>query len=112
MDNDKFLKACQMFGLHPLVGFGMFAVDWMLFGIDTVTFEVGLIVTIPVAIALSIPCALIQKYSYHDDWGAAIGKGLLIGVLTAIPVPLPSVVPLIGGGLGVAKLLMDQNNNS
>ena len=28
----KFLQICNTFGLHPFVGFGMFAVDWMLFG--------------------------------------------------------------------------------
>ena len=30
---------------------------------------------------------------------------MLVGVLTAIPTPLPSVVPFLGGVLGVAKLL-------
>jgi len=99
-------KFSQFFGLHPLVGFGMFAVDLMLFGVETATFEIGWLVTAPVAAALTIPCVLLQKYSYGDSWGAAIGKGMLVGVLTAIPTPLPAVVPFIGGVLGAVKMLV------
>jgi hypothetical protein len=102
---DAFRKLSRALGLHPLVGFGMFAVDLMLFGVEWSTLEIGWIVTLPVAAALTIPCVLIQKYNFGDNWGAAIGKGLLVGVLTAIPSPLPSVVPFLGGGLGVVKLL-------
>ncbi|RME89947.1 MAG: hypothetical protein D6770_03480 [Anaerolineae bacterium] len=98
-------KFSQFFGLHPLVGFGMFAVDIMLFGLETSTLEVGWLISVPIAAALAIPSALIQKYSFNDNWGTAIGKGMLIGVLTAIPTPLPSVVPFIGGVLGAVKML-------
>ena len=90
-------------GLHPLVAFGMFAADWMLFGGEASTGGIGLAVTIPVALALSIPSALIQRYSYGDGWGAAIGKGLLVGVLTAIPMPIGSPVTLAGGVLGLLR---------
>ncbi len=102
---DTMKKFSQYFGLHPMVGFGMFAVDLMLFSFETATFEVGWLVSIPVGAALAIPSMLIQKYSYQDSWGAAIGKGLLIGVLTAIPTPLPAIVPFLGGVLGVVKML-------
>ncbi len=98
-------KFSQFFGLHPLVGFGMFAVDLMLFGVEAGTLQIGWIVTAPVAAFLSIPCALIQRFSYKDDWGSAIGKGLLIGVLTAIPTALPAAVPFIGGILGTVNLM-------
>ena len=100
-----FEKISQLFGLHPFVGFGMFAVDWMMFGTNVFTIGLSFLVTIPVAIMLSIPCTLIQRFSFADDWGAAIGKGLMVGVLTAIPSPLPSVVPLVTGALGTAKVL-------
>ncbi len=95
----------KFFGLHPLVGFGMFATDLMLFGVEAGTFEIGWLVTVPVAIFLTIPSVLIQKYNYKDDWGSAIGKGMLVGVLTAIPTALPSAVPFIGGVLGSVNLL-------
>lgn len=96
---------CQNFGLHPLVGFGMFAVDWMMFGSNVATAGMGMALTVPMAIALSVPCTLIQRFSYDDTWGAALGKGMMVGVLTAVPSPLPSLVPLASGVLGTTKLL-------
>ncbi len=98
-------KFSQFFGLHPLVGFGMFAVDLMLFSVESSTLEIGWLISVPVAAALAIPSILIQKYSFKDNWGTAIGKGMLIGVLTAIPTALPSVVPFVGGVLGAVKML-------
>ncbi len=108
MDNNAttLAKASQMFGLHPLVGFGMFAVDSMLFVGTVATAGVGWLISIPVSVALSIPCILIQKYSFDDEWGTAVGKGLMVGLLTAIPTPLPSVISIGGGAIGSAKLLM------
>jgi hypothetical protein len=40
-----------------------------------------------------------------EPWGLAIGKGMIIGVLTAIPTPLPSILTFGGGVLGAAALL-------
>lgn len=94
-------RLAQSLGLHPLVAFGMFAADWMLFGGEAGSGGIGLVVTIPVALALAIPSVLIQRYSFGDHWGAAIGKGLLVGVLTAIPMPIGSPVTLAGGVIGL-----------
>jgi hypothetical protein len=102
---DSLKKFTQFFGLHPLVGFGMFAVDMMLFGGELATAGIGWMITVPIGLALSIPCALLQHYSYKDDWGTAIGKGMLIGLLTAIPTALPAVVPAIGGVVGAVNML-------
>lgn len=96
----------RIIGLHPLVGFGMFAVDWMLFAAETGTIAVSWPVSIGVAAALTIPCVLVQRYSYSDEWGLAIGKALMVGVLTAVPTSLPSLVPLAGGVVGTASLLL------
>ncbi len=90
-------------GLHPLVAFGMFACDWMLFGGEAGSGGIGLAITVPVALALTIPCVLIQRYSFGDRWGAALGKGLLVGVLTAIPMPLGSPATLAGGVIGLLR---------
>jgi hypothetical protein len=96
-------QLCRTVGLHPLVGFGMVAVDWMMFGGTVSTGGVGWCVTMPVALFLSIPSALLQRHAFGDGWGIAIAKGMIVGVLTAIPTPLPSIAPLAGGVLGVAK---------
>jgi len=99
-------KLSQSFGLHPLVGFGMFAVDMMLFGTEALTFELSWPISVAIGAVLTLPSILIQKYSFRDDWGAATGKGLLVGVLTAIPTPLPAIVPLLGGALGAMQMLV------
>jgi hypothetical protein len=95
----------RIFGLHPIVGFGMFALDAMLFGGAMASAGVGWAVTVPVAMAFSIPCILIQRFSFHDTLPTSIGKGLILGLLTAIPTPLPSIVAIGGGVLGTAALL-------
>jgi hypothetical protein len=94
-------RLARSLGLHPLVAFGMFACDWMLFGGEVGTGGVGLAVTIPVALALVVPCVLLQRYAFRDSWGAALGKGLMVGVLTAIPMPIGSPATAIGGVLGL-----------
>jgi hypothetical protein len=100
----KFDQFSRVFGLHPFVGFGMFAVDWMLFSADL---AVGSwLVTIPVGLALSIPCVLIQKYGMRESFGLAVGKGVMIGIITAIPTALPSVIPFIGGAVGGARIAL------
>jgi len=107
---NTFSKISQTFGLHPLVGFGMTAVDTMLFAESASTFGAGWIITVPIALALSIPCILIQKYFFGDDWGVALGKGLIIGTITAIPTPLPSIISASGGLLGLVNKLVPKVN--
>ena len=102
---DAMKKLSQSFGLHPLVGFGMFAIDMMLFDSEVLTFGLSWPISIGIGVALTVPSVLIQRYSFNDSWGAAVGKGLLVGVLTAIPTPLPSLIPLLGGTLGTIQML-------
>ncbi|MCC6557233.1 MAG: hypothetical protein IT372_30140 [Polyangiaceae bacterium] len=96
------MRALRQLGLHPLVAFAMVCADLMLTASDLVTVAT---VSIAVAAALTVPCVLLQRYAYKDGWGVAIGKGLIVGVLTAIPTPLPSVVTGAGGVLGLIGLL-------
>lgn len=94
-------------GLHPLVGFGMFAIDWMMFGGELITAELGLILTVPVGIALGIGSSMIQYRSYDKgDRMMALGKGILVGVLTAIPTALPSILTLGGALAGTTYKLL------
>ena len=108
---DALRKLSKSFGLHPLVGFGMFAIDMMLFGAETLTFELTWPISVAIGAALTIPSILIQHHSFKDDWGAAIGKGLLVGILTGIPTPLPALVPLLGGALGTMQMLGSGKDN-
>jgi hypothetical protein len=106
----KFLQVCKIMGLHPLVGFGMFAVDWMLFTAEAGTLGASWVISIGVAVVLTIPSVLIQKYGFKEEWGLAIGKGLMIGCMTAIPTALPSIVPFVGGALGTVVLLSNSSS--
>ena len=93
-------------GLHPLTAVGMIAVDGMLFAAEAGTLSALWPVSVAVAAALTIPCILVQRYGYKDPWGLAVGKGMMVGVLTAIPTPLPSVISFTGGALGTASMLL------
>lgn len=93
----------QAFGLHPLVAFGVVAVDLMLFGGEASTAGVAWVVSVGVAVALAVPVLLLQRYAYHDDWGTAVGKAALLALLTAIPTPIPAIFPAAAGVLGMVK---------
>ena len=108
---NKFIQFCQSTGLHPFVGFGMFAVDWMLFGPESASLGITWSISIAVAAALTIPCVLIQKFGMRETWGLSIGKGALVGLLTAIPTPLPSVITFVGGALGTVALIADSRSS-
>ena len=105
-------KGFHLLGLHPAVAFIMILVDFMLFGSDVT--GVGWGISCLVAAILVIPVILFQRYAYKDSWGVAIGKGIVVGLLTAIPTALPSFFTGIGGLLGLAggssvKQLEQQN---
>lgn len=102
----------QTFGLHPLVGFSLFAIDSMLFASEVATVEATWALTIPIGVALAVFAILLQKRLYGDSWRAAIGKGSIVGVLTAIPLPLASLTTLLGGVLGAGKVLLDKKADS
>jgi hypothetical protein len=95
----------RTYGLHPLVAFVMFAVDQMMMTLETMTFGAFVVVSVIVGFALTLPCALLQRYAYKDEWGAAWAKGLLIGILTAIPTSLPSVLTASWGVLGLIGMV-------
>jgi hypothetical protein len=87
-------------GLHPLTALGLLVVDWMLFGEEVATGGVGWLVSLPVGIILGLIAFLIQRRSSKDELAPAAAKGLLVGLLTAIPAPLSSfgILPLAAFG--------------
>jgi hypothetical protein len=99
-------------GLHPLTAFGMIAVDLMLFAAEGGTLGTSWLISVAVGVALSIPCILIQRHGYKDTWGLAVGKGIMVGVLTAIPTPLPSIISLAGGVIGTTSMLLGSGKSS
>ena len=103
---DKLGSLSRIIGLHPLVALGMIAIDIMLFGAEGISAGLGIPVTIAIALVLIIPCVLTQKYAFNDNWGAALGKGIMVGLLTAIPTPLPSIVTMGAGVVGAMNMML------
>jgi len=101
---NKPVQLCQAVGLHPAVAFGMITVDSMLFGPQAVVLGTPLSISVAIAMALTVPCILVQKFGMQEDWGLAIGKGMLVGCFTAVPAPLLAAVTFTGGTLGAVAL--------
>jgi hypothetical protein len=94
----------QLFGLDPRIAFLMFLIDVMLFGGEVLT--LGLL--IPVAMVAGVVLGFItyraQKRWYGDDPDAALIKAAIVGLLTAIPTPLPAIAYLPSGLLGLIQV--------
>jgi hypothetical protein len=115
---ERLKSFCQTFGLHPLTAMGLFVVDWMLFGEEVATGGVGWVISLPVGVVLGFAAILIQKHVYKDETMPAVGKGLVVGLLTAIPAPLSSfgILPLAAFGaiksLSSRQRQLAQDNNA
>jgi hypothetical protein len=103
------MRILRQLGFHPLVAFAMIVVDVMLVASDLATAGT---VSVIVALVLTIPCVLLQKYAYKDEWGVAVAKGMIVGIVTAIPTPLPAVITGIGGVAGTIGLLTDKKDTA
>jgi hypothetical protein len=94
----------QLFGLDPRIAFLTFIVDAMLFG--GVALTAGLL--IPVALVAGVVLGFItyraQMKWYGDDRESALIKGVIVGLLTAIPTPLPAILYVPSGILGLIHM--------
>ena len=95
----------QLFGLDPRIAFLTFVIDLMIFG--GVTLTLGLL--IPIAVIAGIVLGFVtyraQMKWYGDDRESALIKGVIIGLLTAIPTPLPAIVYVPSGILGLIHMV-------
>jgi hypothetical protein len=95
----------QLFGIHPGIAFLTLIVDLMLFGGDLVTAGALLPVSIGAGAMLGYISYLAQRKWYGDDKETALIKASILGLLTAIPVPLPAVLSLPAGLVGLVHNL-------
>ncbi len=91
----------QIFGIHPGIAFLTLVVDMMLFGADVVTAGALIPVSIGAGAVLGYISYLAQRRWYGDDKETALIKASILGLLTAIPVPLPAVLSLPAGLVGL-----------
>lgn len=99
-----------MFGLDIRAAILAIIVDLMVFGADTISFETLLPLGIFIAAVLGLIVYRIQVSNYGDTHEAALTKSLIVGLLTAIPVPLTPVVAIPGGLLGIVQAIRRRNN--
>lgn len=91
----------QMFGIHPAIAFLTLVVDLMLFGGEVATMGAILPVSIGAGGVLGLIAYLAQRKWYGDDKDSAAIKALIIAVLTAIPTPLPAILTVPSGIVGL-----------
>jgi hypothetical protein len=94
----------QLFGLDPRIAFLTFIVDLMLFGGTVLTFGLLIPVSLAAGIVLGFITYRAQIKWYGDDNESALIKGAIIGLLTAIPTPLPAILYVPSGILGLLHL--------
>ena len=103
---------CNILGLHPIVGFGMFAIDQLIFGMNMISMGFLIPVSIIIGILMTFAAILIQKSGTPDGWGMAIGKGIMVGIITAIPTSISSICLIPSAVLGTIGMLMNNRQNS
>ena len=91
----------QMFGVHPAVASLTLIVDLMLFGGEVATMGAILPVSIAAGAVLGLIAYLAQRKWYGDDKDSAAIKALILGFLTAIPTPLPLLLTVPPGIIGL-----------
>ena len=91
----------QMFGIHPGIAALTVIVDLMLFGGELATMGAILPVSIGAGVVLGVIAYLAQRKWYGDDQQSAAIKGLILGLLTAIPTPLPAILSVPSGIVGL-----------
>ena len=95
----------QMFGIHPGLAFLTFIVDAMLFGAEAGSLGTSFPISLAASIALGIIAYKAQMKWYGDDSENAGIKAAILAFLTAIPTPLPAMVYVPAGVVGLVHTL-------
>ena len=95
----------QVFGLDPRIALLTVVVDTMLFGGQLATLGASTIVSVPAGIVLGLITYRAQRHWYGDDRESAMLKGLIVGLLTAIPTSLPGLLTIPSGIVGLLHML-------
>ena len=93
----------QMFGLEIRAAVLAVLVDLMVFAGDTFSLETLVPLGIAAAAALGFIVYKIQRKWYNDDHDSALIKAMIVGLLTAIPVPITPLIAIPGGIVGIVK---------
>lgn len=95
----------QTFGILPAMAFLTLVVDAMLFGAEAVTLGTSLPISCVTGAVLGFITFLAQRKWYGDDTESALIKGLILAFLIAIPSPLPGMLYVPSGIVGLVHNL-------
>jgi hypothetical protein len=95
----------QTFGILPSMALLTLVVDTMLFGGELGSVGLSLPISCATGGVLGIITFLAQRKWYGDDTEAALIKGLILAFLTAIPTPLPAMLYVPSGIVGLVHNL-------
>lgn len=98
----------QTFGLDVRVAILAIVIDSMVFGTTWITGGVLYVVELGAGVVLTFITYKIQRVWYGDNHDSALIKGLIIGLLTAIPAPITGIFAGPGGILGLIHLLRNR----
>jgi hypothetical protein len=93
------------FGLDPRVALLTVMVDLMANSATIVSAGLLYEVELGAAVVLTFIAYKAQRAWYGDDRDSALIKASIVGLLTAIPVPITPLFALPGGAIGLLRLL-------
>jgi hypothetical protein len=97
------LGFAQLFGLHPAVALLFFCTDGMIFGADWLSSMTLWPFTLAAGCVLGYITYLAQQKWYGDDKENAKIKALILAFLTTIPLPLPAILSVPAGLVGLFR---------
>lgn len=91
----------QMFGIDPRIAVVMFVLDAMLNAGEIASMGLLVPVSLVAGVVLGYVTYRAQRKWYGDDKESAKIKAMIVGLLTAIPTPLPEILYLPFGIVGL-----------
>jgi hypothetical protein len=95
----------QIFGLHPAMAFLIFVLNSMLFAATWGTLGALWPVSVGVGGVVGYITYKAQREWYGDNHESAKIKALIVALLMAIPVPIPAVLSVPAGFVGLVHTL-------
>ena len=95
----------QAWGLHAGMALLVLVLNAMLFGAEVGTGGLAYPIVLAAAVALGFITYFAQMRSVHDDSNNAALKAAIVTLLTAIPVPLPALLSVPAGLVGLVHTL-------
>jgi hypothetical protein len=80
--------------VHPLSAFVTIVIDslWFIVEAPATLSVVGLVALLPIMLVSIAMCfvsvLLVQRFVSHDDWGASVAKGVVMGIAAGVPYPV------------------------